>query len=609
MTLLQRIAPGLFVLALAACGGGGDQLARIGGGGSGAPPSAGAGTVSGFGSIFIGGVRYDDTGAKLQVDEKPDAPTAVSVDAVRLGMQIQFENEAARLTRATVAAEVLGPVSSVTAGGLVVLGQSVRINGDAATPTVFEGFSSIGELAMAAMIEVHGQRTATGEAQATRIALRPATSPLRVAGTVSDLGSGSFRIGALTVRSNQASIVPAGQTLANGQRVAVWSDQPLAAGEFVARAIRIGTITLPASATLSVDGVITDYQSAASLRVNGFVVDAGSAQFAGGSAADLRNSRIVRVTGLYAAGVLRATRIEFVAPAAPMIEVSGSISGFVDAASAFQVRSTAVRVTPQTAYVDGGAANLGDGTLVKVEGLLINGSVEATRITLLPLAANISRVLFGSVTEPFVTNGALRSFRLAPLPYDVAATAATRYKKGAVTDLAPGRSVKVDGTYDGTRLVADEIQFTDNTQDPPTVSVDGIASNVQTGSVVVNGTTVMLTPATSYRRNDAAATFADLRNGLGVEIDAVRINGQLVASVVDIKAPASGTASVRGIVSGRATPTASEFLVGSQRVSVAAGPKVIPGSKSIADIRNGNELEVDGTLANGLLTATRIKFR
>ncbi len=36
---------------------------------------------------------------------------------------------------------------------------------------------------------------------------------------------------------------------------------------------------------------------------------------------------------------------------------------------------------------------------------------------------------------------------------------------------------------------------------------------------------------------------------------------------------------------------------------------MIPGNKTLADIVNGTELEVDGTIAAGLLTATRVKFR
>jgi hypothetical protein len=127
--------------------------------------------------------------------------------------------------------------------------------------------------------------------------------------------------------------------------------------------------------------------------------------------------------------------------------------------------------------------------------------------------------------------------------------------------------------------------------------------------VVVNGTTVTLTPATVYRKGNAAATFADLKNGVEVSIEAVKLNGMLVANSVEIRAQASGTATVRGLVSGRSSPSTNEFLVGSQRVSVAGNPQVIPGNKSLADIANGTDLEVEGAIANGLLTATRVKFR
>ena len=129
-----------------------------------------------------------------------------------------------------------------------------------------------------------------------------------------------------------------------------------------------------------------------------------------------------------------------------------------------------------------------------------------------------------------------RTFRLSPLPYDVRTTATTSYKKGVVTDLALGRNVKVNGTYNGTQFIADEIQFKDNVQDPPTFDVDGIASNVMPASVVVNGKTIGLTNATTYTKNGAAATAADLKNGLTVEIVAVKVKGDLVAVSVEIKA-------------------------------------------------------------------------
>jgi hypothetical protein len=593
---------------LAACGGGGGEIvARIGGGGSGAPVTVGLGTVSGFGSIVVNGQRYDESGATIEIDERPDRPTAAVVDAVRLGMQIQFQHQSNRISRATVAAEVIGPVASVGASSLVVLGQTVRTNADPAAPTVFEGFTALADLAAGAIVEVHGQRNAAGEIVATRIEQR-ATGVLRVAGTVGGFANGAFTIGALKVQVGQAAIVPAGQSLANGQRVAVWTDLPLAGGELVARVIRIGGFNPPANAIVTVDGIVSDVQSSASLRVAGVAVDASAAQYVGGTAADLRNGRLLRVTGPVSAGVVRAARVEFLT-AATVIELTGPVNGFVGTADPFRVRNAAARVTAQTTYVGGDAGNLGNGVQVKAEGPLVNGVVEIARLEFTSATRGVARVLFGTIAAPVTVAGNDRTFRLAPLPYDVKATATTRYRKGTVADLAPGRGIKVDGVYDGANFVADEIQFMGNVQDPPTFEVEGIASNVQPASVVVNGTLVTLTPTTTYRKGGAPAALADLKNGVSVAIEAVRINGALVAVTVEMRDAAAGSAAVRGLVSERDSPADNEFLVGSQRVSVSGSPQVIPGNRTLADIRNGTDLEVEGTIAAGLLTATRVKFR
>jgi len=66
---------------------------------------------------------------------------------------------------------------------------------------------------------------------------------------------------------------------------------------------------------------------------------------------------------------------------------------------------------------------------------------------------------------------------------------------------------------------------------------------------------------------------------------------------------------VRGIVSERANDKVMEFRVGSQRVSVAGTPQVIPANKTLADVKNGTDLEVEGTISGSLLTATKVKFR
>jgi len=285
------------------------------------------------------------------------------------------------------------------------------------------------------------------------------------------------------------------------------------------------------------------------------------------------------------------------------------VASFVDANSAFQVRGTSTKVTAQTTYVRGDASNLGNGVLVKVEGPVVAGVVEATTLEFLPPSAGIARVLFGAVADPIAIVAGTKTFRLSPLPFDVKTTATTRFKKGTIDDIVKDAGVKVDGVYDGLAFIAEEIQFTNNPSDPPTFAIDGIASNVQPASVVVDGKTVTLTPATVYKKSEAPAKFEDLKNGAKVEIEAVKVNGQLFANTVTIKEPASGSASVRGIVSERANDTVMAFLVGSQRVSVGGSPQVIPANKTLADIKNGIDLEVEGTISGGLLNATKVKFR
>ena len=94
-----------------------------------------------------------------------------------------------------------------------------------------------------------------------------------------------------------------------------------------------------------------------------------------------------------------------------------------------------------------------------------------------------------------------------------------------------------------------------------------------------------------------------------MEIVAVKVKGHLFAVSVEIKAPATGIGDGarhrqrprvidRDGVPGRRTAR--------QRGRQSEGH---PRQQDVADIRNGTDLEVDGTIADGLLTATRVKFR
>lgn len=604
---LTRLLVLVTASCVAACGGG--MEARIGGGGTGAPMEVGLGPVSGFGSLIVNGAEYNETSALAFVDERPDQATPIPVTAIRLGMQIGIEHQNLVISNATVAAEVIGPVTSVMANGLTVLGQTVRVHADPAQPTVFDGLTDLADLAVGSTVEVHGQRAANQEILATRIELKPSGfSVVRVAGTVANLAGRSFTIGGLAINASAASIVPANTGFANGQRVAVWTDVAYVGGPLAARVVRIGGQPIPENAKVVLDGVIADFQSAARFTVAGVIVDATGAQIVGGPASDLAAGRAVRVRGTYGP-TLRADRVEFLHAQDAQVRLNGFVTDFVDAASNFKVRGTVVRVSAQTTYVGGVASNLGDSVHVKLEGVLVNGVVDVSRLEFLPAGAGVLDVQFGDIASP-VLSGAdgSKTFRLAGQPTEIRTTTATSFKKGNASEVGSGRSIKVKGELQGTQFVAGEIQFKDNANDPFVFEVGGIASKVMPGSVMVDGRLVELAPTTVFVRDGAIVAASELRNGVVIEVELIRVGSGLTAQQVEIRTPAAGTANVRGIVS-ELTPSSAEFKLGAQRVSVAADPQLIPASKTLADIRNGTDLEVSGTVAGGVLAATRIRFR
>lgn len=79
--------------------------------------------------------------------------------------------------------------------------------------------------------------------------------------------------------------------------------------ELIARSIDVRT-TLDETLG-NVIGYVSEFKSAADLRVAGQRVDASTATFSGGAPADLRNTVYLLVQGTVTNGVLRARRIEF----------------------------------------------------------------------------------------------------------------------------------------------------------------------------------------------------------------------------------------------------------------------------------------------------------
>ena len=212
----------------------------VGSGGTGlTEPTHSSGAISGFGSIIVNGVRFDDSAASI-VDD--DGVPHVSTD-LKLGMVVDVEgvlhgNRTDGFARTIqFGNEIAGPVESVdkTTGRMVVLGQVVQVDAD----TVFSGYASgLADVVAGNLVEVFAfYDPATSVYSATRVELKPTLTAFKLRGIVSQLSATSFAIGGATI--DYGAIAPAAlPQLANGLSVRVSLQTTAVAGHWVATSIR-----------------------------------------------------------------------------------------------------------------------------------------------------------------------------------------------------------------------------------------------------------------------------------------------------------------------------------------------------------------------------------
>jgi len=267
-----------------------------------------SGPITGFGSVIVNDIAFDDRDATIE-----DGDGSVRLRAeLRLGMTVEVESNAirggsARASRVRFDIALRGPVQQLESDGFVVLGQRVVVD----ATTVYDRTLSagLGALVPGRLVEVYALfDPATGRYRATRVEPRAAALVYRLRGVVAEvlgpLGN-TLRIGNALFAIGGASGVPA--SLAAGDFVNLFiAPEPDTLGRWPV--LRLGEVrrSLAEVGDVSVKGFVTAVVSPAELRVEGRAVDARTATIEGGPLAPgLR----VEVTGSLRNGVLVATRI------------------------------------------------------------------------------------------------------------------------------------------------------------------------------------------------------------------------------------------------------------------------------------------------------------
>ncbi|MFZ4759206.1 MAG: DUF5666 domain-containing protein, partial [Burkholderiaceae bacterium] len=309
-TLLGLGALGALVTG---CGGGTD-VAGIGSGGTGTPVTAfSSGPISGFGSIIVNGIKYDDSAAAVL----DDLGRIRRLSELGLGMLVEVEGTIDASTGLGVArsirivSQISGRVESIDAAArrFVSLGTVVAVD----PATVWNELEGFDALVPGAEIEVwgdHDSEHAVLRASRVEIRTRPEVAT-KLRGTIAavDAGAARIRIGAQWIDLRGLATVPAG--LVEGMEVCVLSTN-YGAGEPM-RASEVATISSAVTAPVAearVDGTVSRHESGALFRVGQWQVDGSKAESGRALAAVVRNGTRVRVTGPVRDGWIVARTVE-----------------------------------------------------------------------------------------------------------------------------------------------------------------------------------------------------------------------------------------------------------------------------------------------------------
>jgi Domain of unknown function (DUF5666) len=370
----------LLIPSLPGCGG-------VGTGGTGyGATSFTSGPITGFGSVIVNGVRYDDTAALVQDGDG----VSRSRDDLRLGMTVEIDGGAVSITTTTSTAsansirydsELLGAVVSVNVGvsTFTLLGQTVVT--DAAT--VFDpAVGSLAALKANAVVEVFAVfDPAALRYRATRVGMATNAAVPHLRGLVAQVDTAAQTLKIANTNYVYAGAAGIPTDLATGQfvRLRLAAGAPTS-GRYTVLGFGTALRSLPDSDEAKLKGVISAFTSTSAFSVNGRPVNALGASFPNGSAG-LKVGAKVEAEGSLSKGVLVAKKVTVETEdggSNQTFEIHGPIISVNAADKSFVLRSLTIGTgRADLRYENGTAANLVVGRSVEVKGKL---SADGLRI-------------------------------------------------------------------------------------------------------------------------------------------------------------------------------------------------------------------------------------
>lgn len=400
----QRPAPRTWQFLLAALGITA-VLVACGGGGGGAGPATAVGSggtgfggpISGFGSVIVNGVRIDDNGASVTLDDN-----AGTSGNLRLGMMVEIEGSrnADGVTGAATAigshSAAQGPIASFTGTDQFnVLGLNVTVN----AATVFDGVRGVPAVPVTGLagllagdiVEVHGIANGPDGLIATRVESKPNAPEVRLTGAVAALGATSFTLHGTVINFAGLSAANLPANLANGLTVRARGALSSAAGVVPATiaATRVQARNQDhlrkSGQFFELEGSVTSFTSATDFVVNDTHVTVAAGATVEGTVA--LNARVEVKGSVDASGAVLASKVEVrsasgggTSGSGDVDELHGLASGVDLVGQTFVLRTVTVVWNANTTFKNSlTPADLAT-VQVEVKGKVVGNTLVATSI-------------------------------------------------------------------------------------------------------------------------------------------------------------------------------------------------------------------------------------
>lgn len=475
-SILHSAITAALAISIAACSSGGSDVAGIGGSGI-----TSSGTITGFGSVYVNGVKYDTSSSTITIDDNPGIESDLSV-----GMRVTVSGSLIDDSNGTATSisfndDLEGPVSNIqplpydTTRTLTILGRQVVID---STTTSFDisgtlpGPFDFDSIADDNLVEVSGFLDSNGVMKATRVELKATNfnhngTIVEMKGTVENFNFPTFNLAnttGVTVDVTSAVIdnnLPGG--IVDGAFVEVKGTCSSGTCTTVnASKVESGLEDFNDNDDVEVEGIVTSLTDQNNFEVNGIPVDASSATRIPTSL-NLVEDQEVEVEGTIVNGTLIATKVK-------------------DESNDLKIEATISSVTPA------------------------NNSFELTPVSGQPAIT----VVIDKSTEVDDNVGSITN------PDDL------------ITGLNNGDFVSVEG-YDGGSGTVAASEVERDAQDD--VIIQGIitAGSTASGTVTILGVTIPFDGATEFEDAndqpfaDADAFFTAIANGSGIGSTLVKV--------------------------------------------------------------------------------------